>query len=211
MSPWSAEVVERSERLVRYVVREGEGVLAFDRALELWVEEPAFRVFFDDLLRAAPFEALRWETPPLTAAGARRAFEFVLLDAPDLLGPPDREAFAEHFPECGSAAPADAVVDFGNLGGDAHLVVPCPSGADDDYAHLAAFLRSAPAAQRHALWRAVGAATRRRLGARPLWLSTAGGGVAWLHVRIDARPKYYTHAPYREWADDDPTGRGTTP
>ena len=32
---------------------------------------------------------------------------------------------------------------------------------------------------------------------RPLWLSTNGLGVAWLHARIDARPKYYSHRPYR--------------
>ena len=37
-----------------------------------------------------------------------------------------------------------------------------------------------------------------RVGARPIWLSTAGHGVAWLHVRLDSRPKYYLHAPYRE-------------
>ncbi|MGI9175867.1 MAG: DUF6940 family protein [Rhodothermales bacterium] len=24
-----------------------------------------------------------------------------------------------------------------------------------------------------------------------MWLSTAGGGVSWLHVRLDSRPKYY--------------------
>jgi len=31
----------------------------------------------------------------------------------------------------------------------------------------------------------------------PTWLSTAGGGVAWLHVRLDTRPKYYRYNPYR--------------
>ena len=29
-----------------------------------------------------------------------------------------------------------------------------------------------------------------RIDDRPLWLSTAGDGVAWLHVRLDQRPKY---------------------
>ena len=33
---------------------------------------------------------------------------------------------------------------------------------------------------------------------KPTWLSTAGMGVAWLHVRLDQRPKYYAHRPYRE-------------
>ena len=35
-----------------------------------------------------------------------------------------------------------------------------------------------------------------RLGGKPVWLSTAGLGVGWLHVRLDDRPKYYRHAPY---------------
>lgn len=33
----------------------------------------------------------------------------------------------------------------------------------------------------------------------PVWISTSGLGVPWLHVRIDDRPKYYQHAPYRTW------------
>ncbi len=35
------------------------------------------------------------------------------------------------------------------------------------------------------------------IGHTPLWLSTAGGGVAWLHVRLDSRPKYYGYSPYK--------------
>jgi len=46
-------------------------------------------------------------------------------------------------------------------------------------------------------WKLVGGAMERRLGPRPVWLSTAGGGVAWLHVRLDDRPKYYGYAQYR--------------
>ena len=38
----------------------------------------------------------------------------------------------------------------------------------------------------------------RRLGTAPVWLSTAGAGVSWLHVRLGDRPKYYGHAPYRQ-------------
>jgi len=37
---------------------------------------------------------------------------------------------------------------------------------------------------------------RQRLGERRLWISTAGGGVAWLHVRLDSSPKYYGFRPY---------------
>jgi hypothetical protein len=63
---------------------------------------------------------------------------------------------------------------------------------------LAAFVRHAPQRQRQALWQTVGEAMARRIGHQPVWLSTAGAGVAWLHVRLDNRPKYYSHGPYRQ-------------
>jgi hypothetical protein len=56
----------------------------------------------------------------------------------------------------------------------------------------------APEPQKHALWMLVGVAMQRRLNNRPVWLSTAGAGVSWLHVRLDDRPKYYGYRPYRE-------------
>jgi hypothetical protein len=124
---------------------------------------------------------------------ADRPFEFVLLDSPELARTPDAQAFAQQFLD----APEETVVDFPNLGKDAILVVPCPKGPLPAYGHLGAFLRHATEAQRHALWIAVGKAMERRLGSRPVWLSTAGAGVAWLHVRLDDRPKYYGYAPYR--------------
>ena len=53
-------------------------------------------------------------------------------------------------------------------------------------------------AQMRAIWHAVADTAKTWLarGDR-LWISTAGLGVTWVHVRIDSRPKYYTHAPYR--------------
>ena len=158
-----------------------------------WREDADFRSFFNDLLAGTPFPAFRWETPAMTADSRTRPFEFVVLDSPGLARPPEPEAFAEHFTE-----PAADVVVFPNLGGDAVLVVPCPVAEPSAYGHLAAFVRLAPAAQRDALWQAVGASAARRLGTRPVWLSTAGAGVSWLHVRLDDRPKYYGFAPYRQ-------------
>jgi len=80
------------------------------------------------------------------------------------------------------------------------MVVPCPIAEPSAYGHLAAFVRQAPEPQWHALWQTVGAAMTRRIGSRPVWLSTAGAGVSWLHVRLDDRPKYYGYAPYRSAA-----------
>ena len=45
--------------------------------------------------------------------------------------------------------------------------------------------------------RTVAAAVRRRVSDPPVWLSTAGMGVSWLHLRLDSQPKYYRHGPYR--------------
>jgi hypothetical protein len=48
------------------------------------------------------------------------------------------------------------------------------------------------------LWSAVGrtVASRRAASVDPVWVSTAGLGVHWLHVRLDDRPKYYRHRPF---------------
>ncbi len=170
--------------------RDGEPV-PYGHVIDLWVDSPAFRSFFIECLAEAPFSALRWETPPVTAGTLDRPFEHVLVDSPWLDVPPDRSPFEEHF-----SASALAVA-FVNLGRDAVLVAPCPPGRPADYAHLGAFLRNAPEVQQHALWQKVGRTMRTQVAAAPVWLSTAGGGVDWLHVRLDDRPKYYAHAPYR--------------
>jgi len=75
-------------------------------------------------------------------------------------------------------------------------VANLPIGTDQPYAHLAGFIRAAPVNQIQAFWRVTAAAVMERLGEQPLWLSTSGLGVAWLHARLDSRPKYYQHRRY---------------
>ena len=153
-------------------------------------DEYAFRNFFHTTLAACPFEAFYWETPGTTKESCLAPFECILRDAPVLT----RRA-ADPAPFRAQFGDATDAVTFQNLGGDATLVAPVPRGID--YPHLAAFIRQAPAQFRAPLWRQVAFALLRTLGEQPLWLSTSGAGVAWLHVRIDARPKYYTFDAYR--------------
>jgi hypothetical protein len=167
--------------------------LRCDQVIELWRGEPQFVVAWNGQLAAVPFAAFRWELPALTAATAARPFECVVLDSPELARAPDPTPFAKWF----ARERAAEVVEFGNLGGDAILIAPRPLGEPAAYVHLGVFVRQAPPAQRAALWAAVGAAMHRRLGKRPVWLNTAGAGVAWLHVRLDDRPKYYGYVAYR--------------
>jgi hypothetical protein len=188
----------RSEKLddangLRFAVDLDSRPATYREVVREWQRDQGFRSLFNSILAGAPYSAFRWETPPVTAANLSRPFEFVLLDSLGLARRPDAEAFAEHF----SAGEA-GVVTFANLGGDAILVVPCPVAETSAYGHLAAFVRTAPEPQRQALWKSVGAAMARRVGVKPVWLSTAGAGVSWLHVRLDDRPKYYGFGPYRQ-------------
>jgi hypothetical protein len=190
---WTTRSEERPDaRGLWFAVERDSRPATVAEVLRGWRDDAGFRSLFNALLAGAPFAAFRWETPAVTAATLARPFEFVLLDSPGLARRPDPEAFSGHF-----AGAVAGVAVFPNLGGDATLVVPSPSADPAAYGHLAAFARLAPEAQRHALWRSVGEAMARRVDARPVWLSTAGAGVSWLHVRLDDRPKYYGYAPFR--------------
>lgn len=156
-----------------------------------WQTDAAFRTLFSRLLADAPFEAFRWETPAVTTATLSKPFESVILDSPGLARRPEPDAFAEHFNDAGGE-----IAVFANLSKDAILIVPHPIAETSAYGHVAAFARFGPESQRQSLWRAVGATLQRRVGDRPVWLSTAGAGVSWLHVRLDDRPKYYGFKPY---------------
>jgi hypothetical protein len=190
---WSVASEEHSGRRgLRFAVTAHSRPASVADVINAWQNDAGFRSFFNTLLASSPFTAFRWETPGITAASAPGPFEFVLLDSPGLVCRPDRLAFREHFAD----ADSDVAV-FPNLGNDAIMVVPCPISDASAYGHLGAFVRHAPESQRHNLWRTVGEAMAKRLGERPVWLNTAGAGVAWLHVRLDDRPKYYGYEPYR--------------
>ncbi len=129
----------------------------------------------------------------MTARNLARAFECVFVSSPLLARiPPDPSPFAEYF------RPGLSVVTFESLGKDALLVAPCPGPQGSNFAHLASFVATASEAQMSALWKSVGEALEKRIHAKPTWLSSAGLGVSWLHIRLDTRPKYYRHAPYKQ-------------
>jgi hypothetical protein len=194
MTRWRAESVDDAARTL--TVEDGPRT-ALDRAtvFERWRTDSSFVAGFVEALAAIEFDAFVWETPPVTRNTLRRRFEFTVTTCPALVRPPDPSPFRDRF----AGATGEAVVRFTNLGGDADLVVPTPGppGERMDGSHLAAFARSAPLWRQRALWRAVAQAMAARVSARPVWLSTSGLGVAWLHVRLDERPKYYEHGPYR--------------
>ena len=171
------------------VVDPSQQIHTWRQVIEAW-RDPDFAIDFGEMIATSPSSAVRWECPALTSADLDAPCEFVVLDDPALDRAADKAAFDAHFgPE--------PTVTFANLGHDAILVVPSDLDQGANYAHLAAFLRTAPLEQRRALWWAVADAIESRLSEKPVFLSTAGGGVPWLHVRLDDRPKYYHHPPYQ--------------
>ena len=160
-------------------------------------EEPALADALSEAVAGCPWPACFWEVAPAEPGDTDRPFEMVVVEARGLARvAPEPEVFAREVARHGGP---DGVATFPNLGGDAVLVVPAEDADTGKGAHLAVFLRGASPARRRALWRAVGEAAAAELARPrgPLWLSTSGMGVAWLHVRLDSTPKYYTHAPFR--------------
>jgi hypothetical protein len=189
---WSIERIEPARGTHRWSGLANAGRrLTFEETWRGWQSDRSLRAFWIAKLSEVAFDAYCWECPPVHDGNRLRPFECVFVSSPALARmAPQPQAFAEHFR-------ADrSVVTFGNLGGDAMLVAPCPEGPDGNYTHLACFTRTASQEQQHSLWQAVGEATDARVSAVPTWLSTAGHGVAWLHVRLDSSPKYYRHAEY---------------
>lgn len=193
MEIWSlqSQPLETGEG-VRWRLDQNGTAASFGAVLAAWREDGSFRERWSQWLAEHDATAFRWELPALTAARFKRPFECVLVTDESLARPADARSFQEHF-----ALGANPVVVFENLRRDATLVVPRPLTPDAAFTHLADFVRTAAIDQRQNFWKVVGQTFERLSGPQPLWLSTAGAGIPWLHVRIDQRPKYYAYAPYR--------------
>jgi hypothetical protein len=170
--------------------------LTFSDVFRYWVMEESFRSCWIELLATVPYKAFRWEVPAMFLERLDEEFECALIEDESLHRSANCAPFVDHF----ITSTTTEVLGFPNLGNDAFMIVPRPGVTHDACAHLASFSRQAPLAKQHALWEAVGVAMRQRVSTKPLWLNTAGDGVAWLHIRLDDAPKYYVHAPYRKLA-----------
>ncbi len=168
-------------------------VLSVVDAIAGWRDDAAFRDVFIAALAATSFSAFFWELPPLTRATLCDPFECAVIrgDALARMRADDAD-FVQHL-----RGPEPVAV-FPNLGGDALLIAPRRVSDADCYGHIAAFVRTAPDAQRHALFHLLARKTGEMLettGNR-FWISTSGLGVPWVHVRLDSFPKYYQYRRY---------------
>ncbi|XP_057306398.1 uncharacterized protein LOC130644705 isoform X1 [Hydractinia symbiolongicarpus] len=187
---------------LQYDLFNHDSILMYRDVLRLMEHNKTFRKFLTNIFKALPLTAYVWEVVPVTdTEAASTPFQFVITESNSLNRmTKDSQTFASHFKR--STNPY--VTSFLNLGRDAKLVAPLPATKllimECDYSHIGKFMTDAPDEQIDALWIEVAKAMSERLSdspKMPLWLSTAGHGVAWLHVRIDITPKYYSHTPYK--------------
>jgi hypothetical protein len=169
--------------------------LTYEQVIHYWRENYEFRRYYFSILEEPIFDAFFWENPPLTKLNLDQKYEFVLVNSPQLSRvSADPNPFLEQF---NANSLKDSVIAFENLGRDAELIVPCPITSQSPYAHLAEFIRNGPENQKHDLFVMLGNSLLKRISTSPVWVSTSGMGVYWLHIRLDSRPKYYSYQDYR--------------
>lgn len=191
---WSTVAIETSKpTVVKYKITYNDKALSFSEVIDLWKSSETFRNFFSSILRNSYFQAYFWETHPITSNTLNRDFEFVLVESSRLTSiEADDTSFRKHINV------DNAVVSFMNLGKDAKLVVPTLKSDKSHYNHLAGFIRNCPEYQIDEFLKVIANEYEQLISEKPLWLSTAGLGVYWLHVRIDSHPKYYHYVDYKK-------------
>ncbi|MGN8224277.1 DUF6940 family protein [Gracilimonas sp. BCB1] len=189
---WNILEIESDDNHHKFRITHLKKPISNQQFLELLSEERDFRTFYNNVLKELPFEAFFWENKPMSSSSMHREYEFNVINSNYLANKsPDFETFSSYF-----KAEQD-VVSFRNLGNDAQLIAPCPIDGQSGYAHIGTFIREAPKSQIQNLWKRTGEEMLGAIENEPLWLSTSGLGVFWLHIRIDSVPKYYQTSAYK--------------
>jgi len=194
---WSAKQTTLNDDVHKFSIQKGRNQLRYADVIRLWRNDPKFRNFYCSILKDSKFNAFFWENPPVAYSTINQPYEFVLVNSPQLSKvSADSSPFQDKF---NPTSEDQTVLTFGNLSHDSELIVPCPVAPHRIYTHFASFVRNAPDGQMHDLFTSLAKTLTERISSRPTWVSTSGLGVYWLHIRLDARPKYYTYQPYRQF------------
>lgn len=189
---WHTDIVSSSDHYLKFAIYEGENILTNQDFLNKLKGSQFFRNWYSNILTDFRFAAFFWENRPFTSETLDKPYECSIISSTFLANQsPDRETFSRYFNT------EKCVVCFPNLGNDATLIAPVPEKHEDDFTHLGVFLRKADQKQISAFWKVAANETLKRISNKPVWLSTSGLGVYWLHARVDTVPKYYQTAEYK--------------
>ena len=185
-----------NENSIRFRIGDGSQMLTFEEVITMWQTYEQFRNFYMWSLNTVGAEfdhSYFWEHPGLRTEHLKNPYEFIIHRSKNLdKRTVDETAFAEHFQD------KQEIAAFPNLGKNAIMIVPAQLGNPEDCKHLGVFMASDNEEQQHLLFQEIGSQMLNTLNAeKTTWLSTAGMGVAWLHIRLDQKPKYYRSKTYK--------------
>jgi len=132
-----------------------------------------------------------WETTPILDGDLKSQYEEVWIPSKTLnfRTRPTPKIFGNKLRKTVPAA-------FENLSRDTILV--CPPNQGKNYSHLATFYANASIQTLKKFWLKVAETIRKEIkNQKTIYVSTAGDGVSWVHVRISSRPKYFKSFIYR--------------
>jgi hypothetical protein len=193
---WTSRKTLIQPDIIKFLLQAVDEPVSFRTFFELCSSDESFADFLTEQLNQVGYDEFFWELPPITDITLDDAFECVCVSGPVLKRlKADPNPFASQFSK---ATEGQSVIVFQNLSGDATLISPIPVSKNTAcYAHFAKFLREGLEDQVREFWIALGTTALSRASKVPFWLSTAGLGVSWLHLRFDSRPKYYRYVPYK--------------
>ena len=181
------EIADRSAALVRFVDRQGLP-FSWSQISEALINQSDFRELWNQTWASLDFD-FEWKPIPIHPYTAQ-SHPFFAIAFPATFRAADPTDFQRYLQ---ALSANELTATFSNFSGDAQLLVPKPMG---DYAHIAAFCRTAPPQLQHALWQRVGQVCMEAITQQQsVWCNTHGHGVPWLHVRFDSRLKYAAFPP----------------
>lgn len=154
-----------------------------------------FMCKFLRILREFESTTYFFECPSIKSSNVKdKKFEFVLISA-HLSLKDDPQSYKQYFIE-----KTQSVVHFYNPSKTCLLIVPYPLSKKHNYSSLGPYIRQDMIEQYLKLFEETGHQLLRLLkeSVDPIWLSTHGAGVPWLHIRLDKIPKYYSFIPYKK-------------
>lgn len=187
------EILAQNEQGARCRFTRNGSKLSFQEVFHLWQSRETSGYFLAGIKNLG-FDQFYWEHPALTEENLHLPYECMLLKTDHFnRRTVDTTSFSKYLQN------DEAVAVFDNLGRNARLVVPTQKSDPEHYKHLGAFLNFAPEKQVIEVFQALGKAILEELkSSKTIWLSTAGLGVIWLHIRLDTVPKYYKTKTYKD-------------
>ncbi len=191
---FSIKTLAINEQGVRFRFTLDNEELSSQQVLNYWQSSPEALSSYILEIKKLGFDQFYWEHPAIDSETLQLPYECMLIKTEHFnRRKVDPVPFAEYLNI------ANPVAVFDNLGRNARLIVPSMKSSPEHYKHMGAFLNSAPDSQVMELFRALGKNTLEEINKRrQIWISTAGLGVIWLHIRLDTVPKYYKTKTYKD-------------